>query len=120
MELKIVTFNIRCDYGQDGPNQFCYRSGLVKRKIEAEQPDIICFQEVLPHVVQWLKENLTEGIGITFHGFDGSEPEQTIDYIYLFPQQASYTLKKLEKWEDKEGEVWLSDHYPVCVVLELE
>ena len=52
MELKIVTFNIRCDYGQDGPNQFCYRSGLVKRKIEAEQPDIICFQEVLPHVVQ--------------------------------------------------------------------
>ena len=64
--------------------------------------------------------NLTEGIGITFHGFDGSEPEQTIDYIYLFPQQASYTLKKLEKWEDKEGEVWLSDHYPVCVVVELE
>ena len=60
MELKIVTFNIRCDYGQDGPNQFCYRSSLVKRKIEAEQPDIICFQEVLPHVVQWLKENLTD------------------------------------------------------------
>ena len=60
MKLKIVTFNIRCDYGQDGPNQFCYRSSLVKRKIEAEQPDIICFQEVLPHVVQWLKENLTD------------------------------------------------------------
>lgn len=41
MDLKIVTFNIRCDYGQDGENQFCYRKDLIKNKIEKEHPDII-------------------------------------------------------------------------------
>ena len=40
MDLKIVTFNIRCDYGQDGENQFCYRKDLIKNKIEKEHPDI--------------------------------------------------------------------------------
>ena len=256
MDLKIVTFNIRCDYGQDGENQFCYRKDLIKNKIEKEHPDIICFQEVLPHVAKWLKDNLTDyyvvgcgrekeldgeqmtvavektrfqmismetywmspdphvpgrryeeqsmcprtctelilqeetekkvfrlinthldhigaearklgleqivnkiktekflpdlpvilagdfnvepdgkeldvlkqeacqnladGIGITYHGFGGSEPEQSIDYIYLFPngRKDEFSLKKLEKWEEKMGNVWLSDHYPVSVLLE--
>jgi hypothetical protein len=29
------------------------------RTIEEQLPDIICFQEVLPHVADWLRENLT-------------------------------------------------------------
>ncbi|MGN0298506.1 MAG: endonuclease/exonuclease/phosphatase family protein [Lachnospiraceae bacterium] len=58
--MKIVTFNIRCDYGQDGSNNFCYRKPLVLKKIAQEQPDIICFQEVIPDVAVWLKEVLTE------------------------------------------------------------
>lgn len=56
--MKFVTFNIRCDFGQDGNNNFSYRKPLILRKIEQEKPDIICFQEVLPHVAVWLKENL--------------------------------------------------------------
>lgn len=58
--MKVVTFNIRCDYGQDGLNQFCNRKALILKKIEQEKPDIIGFQEVLPHVAVWLKENLTD------------------------------------------------------------
>ncbi len=58
--MKIVTFNIRCDYGQDGANNFCYRQPLILDKIKKENPDIICFQEVPPHVATWLKENLTD------------------------------------------------------------
>ena len=33
---------------------------LILEKIRQEKPDIIGFQEVLPHVAAWLKENLTE------------------------------------------------------------
>ena len=33
---------------------------LILRKINQEKPDIIGFQEVLPHVAKWLKENLNE------------------------------------------------------------
>ncbi len=58
--MKLVTFNIRCDYGQDGENCFVYRKPLILEKIAKERPDVICFQEVLPHVAKWLKEELQD------------------------------------------------------------
>lgn len=58
--MKVVTFNIRCDYGQDGDNNFCFRKPLILEKLKQEKADIICFQEVLPHVAAWLKEELAE------------------------------------------------------------
>ncbi|OPJ61323.1 endonuclease/exonuclease/phosphatase family protein [Clostridium oryzae] len=67
--MKILTFNIRCDYGQDGNNNFEFRKPLIKEKLSKEKPDVICFQEVLPHVAAWLKETLTDyyvvGVGRT-------------------------------------------------------
>ncbi len=56
--MKLVTFNIRCDYGEDKENNFVFRRDLILKKIKKEQPDLICFQEVLPHVAVWLKESL--------------------------------------------------------------
>lgn len=58
--MKIVTFNIRYDCNYDGNNNFCFRKPLILEKLEKEKPDIICFQEVLPHVAVWLKEALKE------------------------------------------------------------
>ena len=58
--MKVVTFNIRCDYGQDGENNFCFRRPLILEKLRREQPDLICFQEVLPHVAAWLKGELAD------------------------------------------------------------
>ena len=57
--IKLVTFNIRCDYDQDGANSSLPEPAILK-KLAEEKPDVICFQEVLPHVAAWLKENLTE------------------------------------------------------------
>ena len=57
--MKLVTFNIRCDFGQDGENNFEYRKDLILKKIAQEKPDMICFQEVLPHIA------LQEAIRIT-------------------------------------------------------
>lgn len=248
--MKIVTFNIRCDYQQDGDNNFCYRRELILDKISREKPDIICFQETLPHVVVWLKEelpeyyvvgcgrsetledeqaaiayrrdginliqmetywlsetpyvpasrypdqsicpricteavfeefrtkkvfrvvnthldhegtgarelglrqimkklgeavlfadapviitgdmnaepdspemgvmkefpsyvNITDGIGITYHGYFRSESPCCIDYIFA----KGFVCEGIEKWEDRKGDVFLSDHYPVCAVL---
>nr|WP_321152260.1 endonuclease/exonuclease/phosphatase family protein [uncultured Acetatifactor sp.] len=56
--MKFVTFNIRYDCGEDGINNFDLRKPFILKKIQKEQADIICFQEVLPHVAVWLKENL--------------------------------------------------------------
>ena len=82
--MKLVTFNIRCDFGQDGENNFEYRKDLIFfpwfcwfKKIAQEKPDMICFQEVLPHIAKWLKENLTEYYMIavcSFGDFDRTQP----------------------------------------------
>lgn len=58
--MKLVTFNIRLDCTEDGKNNFEYRKPYIQKKLEMEQPDIICFQEVLPHVAQWLHKILPE------------------------------------------------------------
>lgn len=58
--FKYVTFNIRYDCERDGCNQFEYRQPLICRAIQEEKPDIIGFQEVMVHMVAWLKENLTD------------------------------------------------------------
>jgi len=58
--MKLVTFNIRCDYGQDGKNNFCFRKPLILDKLRREKPDVVCFQEVLPHTAAWLKEELRD------------------------------------------------------------
>ncbi len=58
--MKFVTFNIRCDCRVDGINNFEFRAPLILKKLAAEQPDILCFQEVLPNQAQWLRENLSD------------------------------------------------------------
>lgn len=58
--MKFVTFNLRCDHQQDGNNCFIYRQPLILRAMEREKPDVICFQEVLPHMAAWLKKSLTD------------------------------------------------------------
>lgn len=58
--LSVVTFNIRYDCKEDAGNCFKYRKSLIEKKIKQESPDIIGFQEMLPHVVEWFKENFTE------------------------------------------------------------
>ena len=58
--MKFVTFNLRCDHQQDGENCFVFRQPLILRAIGREKPDVICFQEVLPHMAAWLKGNLAD------------------------------------------------------------
>ena len=53
--MKLVTFNIRYDCGTDGINNFSCRKPFILETIAREQPDVIGFQEVLPHVALWMK-----------------------------------------------------------------
>ena len=52
--IKIVTFNLRCDYGVDGENNFEFRKPHILQKMYVEKPDVVCFQEVMPHMADWL------------------------------------------------------------------
>lgn len=58
--MKFVTFNIRYENDQDGINCFVHRAGGILRKIEAEMPDVIGFQECLPSQFDFLRRHLAD------------------------------------------------------------
>ncbi len=60
MKLKIMTFNIRYGYADDGINAFENRKPRIIEMIRKESPDIIGFQEVLPFVRKWIIETFPE------------------------------------------------------------
>ena len=47
-ELKVATFNTKCTFSEaeDGINFFFHRIGMFVDKINKENPDVICFQEI--------------------------------------------------------------------------
>ena len=59
--------------------------------------------------------NVTKQIGITYHGFTEEDHPCSIDFLLV---KGDIKTGEPVKWTDKEGNVWLSDHYPVCVEVE--
>ena len=68
--MKIVTFNLRMDTPADGPHRFLHRRAAIVERIRAEASDILGFQEALPEMYDYLRENLPE---YTFVGHGRSE-----------------------------------------------
>ena len=60
MELKIMTFNLRCINGGDGINEFENRKPKVLSAISSESPDLIGFQEATDAQREFLRKNLSE------------------------------------------------------------
>lgn len=64
---------------------------------------------------------LTNDIGITYHGYfrdnliSENDWSAQIDYIFV---RGDVQLKSVEKWTDVHEGVYLSDHYPVSVIVE--
>ncbi len=74
--MKFVTFNLRCDHQQDGNNSFVYRQPLILRSIRERKPDVICFQEVLPHMAVWLKQSLKDYAAVGYGRGEKLDGEQ--------------------------------------------
>lgn len=56
--LYIVTFNLRGSWAGDGINAFRHRAGGILDKIDQETPDVMAFQEVSPHIREFLELHL--------------------------------------------------------------
>jgi len=60
-EIKICTFNLRCDTPSDGINQFSKgRCDRVIELIRNESPDVIGFQEMTPSMFDFIRDTLRE------------------------------------------------------------
>jgi Metal-dependent hydrolase len=59
--IKVVTYNIRYDTTEDGKNAFAgNRAQFVKQWLSKFDADLFGFQEVLPHVKEWLVQNMPD------------------------------------------------------------
>ena len=58
--MKIVTFNIRCPWVDDGINSLPHRLGAILDKIDNERPDIVCFQEVIEKTAEFFRRHQPE------------------------------------------------------------
>lgn len=65
--LKIVTFNLRCGWNEDGINEFRARFGFIVEKTVSEAPDVVCFQEVTERNLPFLERALPE-YGFVYNG----------------------------------------------------
>ena len=89
--IRLLSCNIRCDYEQDGENCFRFRKELLKKAVLDRQPDVICFQEVLPHVAAWLKQELT-GYYVVGCGRDTCLRNEQTSIAYRFDRFNLVTL----------------------------
>jgi endonuclease/exonuclease/phosphatase family metal-dependent hydrolase len=96
--LKLMTYNIRLDVASDGLNAWSYRKDFMGEQIKEVNPDIIGFQEALPHQINELLERLSNyqksGIGREINGIG----------------EASCIFFNPSKFElQKEATFWLSE-----------
>lgn len=108
--MKVVSFNIRYDNPNDGKFSFENRRDDIKAKILTEKPDIIGFQEVLPHVFTWLVDNL-DGYNVVGCG---READLSGEHMLIAYDRSKYDLLWLEnKWlsfyPDKPGSMCLQE-----------
>lgn len=59
-KFKIMTFNIRRDSNKDGLNNWVYRRDAIIKMIIDNEPDVICFQEVMPTASKYLSFKLSK------------------------------------------------------------
>lgn len=98
MELKIATFNIRSVYlGDDKENSFIFRSGMILEKIREESPDLICFQEVIDPIRDFLNHHLD---GYDLYGY-GRNANRRGEGVTIAVKRGLFTLISFDSF-------WLS------------
>ena len=98
MKIKVMTFNIRYDTKDDGVNCFDGRKDMIKKFLDKEMPDIVGFQEVLPHVRQWLSKNLTEYVVLGM----GRKEDYSDEGVSIAYRKDKFDLYKFDQF-------WLSE-----------
>ena len=59
-DVRVMSFNVRFDTARDGKNAWPNRKRGVVATILHHRPDIVGFQETLPHQQTYLEEQLRE------------------------------------------------------------
>ncbi|MBO4447679.1 MAG: endonuclease/exonuclease/phosphatase family protein, partial [Bacteroidales bacterium] len=97
--VKIMSFNIRNVYANDGENCWNNRCDATAAMLETIQPDVVGIQEVCPEHVEYLDSTCTAYTGFSIGREDGKEQGERVGIYY---RAADFEL--LDK-----GMFWLSE-----------
>ena len=98
MTLRVCTFNLRTDAAVDGANAFFGRTPLIAREFPKYEADVVGFQEVEPHMRDWLETNLP---GYTVVGY-GRGADLCDEHCVIAYRSDRFLLASLDTF-------WLSD-----------
>lgn len=80
-KLSVLTYNLRMDNRGDGENYFFNRAPFILATLQARKPDVICFQEATPPILEWLRANLYDyTVAGTGRGADLSDEANPIAF----------------------------------------
>lgn len=96
--MKFVTFNVRGAWYADEENALIHRVGMIFKKIEEEDPDVVCFQEV----DESIKEFFQKFFGEYFIFGTGREADYTGEMMAVMIKKSAVELLGFETF-------WLSE-----------
>ncbi len=97
-QFVVMTFNLRYDNPDDGPNAWPKRTDIVAQTIQEANPDIMGVQEGLAHQIDWLASTFPQ---YTVYGV-GREGGRKGEHMSIFVRKDRFRI-------DKQGEFWLSE-----------
>ena len=80
--IKVMSFNIRMSYGNDGVNNWENRKGLVIRSLRESNPDIIGMQEVTSVQYKQLRDELKDYDSYAVGRKDGKLEDEIMSIFY--------------------------------------
>jgi len=95
---KVMTYNIRVDFGGDGENNWEFRRDFLAQQIQFYEPDFVGTQEGKAHQIQYIDSMLTN---FKFIGISRDNSKTEGEFSALF-----YNYKKFKLI--KEATFWLS------------
>lgn len=96
--LKVMSYNVRQSYGQDGPNSWCFRKEASARMLQLERPTLLGLQETCPEQVTFF-DSIMVGYDRLGVGRDDGKLDGEMMSIYY-----DRALFELVDW----GTFWLS------------
>jgi endonuclease/exonuclease/phosphatase family metal-dependent hydrolase len=115
-DLKVITYNLRVDFGGDGENNWEFRRDFLAAQIAFYNPDFIGTQEGKAHQLQYLDRVLPEH---TFIGLsrDNSKTEGEFSAIF-FNQQKFKLIEESTFWlsetPEKKSKGWDAAYERIC------
>ena len=98
MPLRLMTFNLRFDNPDDGPNAWEFRKELVVEVILKHRPDLLGTQEGLVPQLLYLEEHLSGYVPLTAH----RQVDPTCQYPTIFYRAGRFDVRE-------SNEFWLSE-----------